>query len=410
MKIKKLFALVTSICLLAVFPVSASAAKTPCKCGETPQVVVKGFLKPLYYNEGGAIEIPALLGHVLMDAQGRSILPATRSWHIDPAQDHSAEPEYEFLHDYRLDTFQAAAHLHDFIETLCAQTGHKKIALSGRSHGASIILTYLKVYGPARLDTFILANGTFHGATLMGEIILGRFGLSGPALLNVLDALEPESDILAAATGLLRNTPVTRFNMRLAGTSFLLGNTLLPMLRRMPSVWAMLPEPYFREARPLLDGYPTLGALVDKYHDEVQTQAAKLIKDAKKAGVKVAVFASYGKAPIPITQNTAYQCDFLADTTYESGGATVAPMGQTLPSVDSTPGKSKYRSPDGIIDAATCILPDQTWFIKYNDHFTLPYALQQWIIRSKTQPSITANPDFPQYLRIFSDGTTAPLK
>ena len=407
MKFKRTIVLLLSLCLLAALPVCASAAERPCSCGEMPQVVVKGFLKPLYYNEGTDCEIPALLGHVLMDAQGRSMLPATRNWSIDPAQDHSVEPEYEFLHDYRLDTFEAAARLHGFIETLCRQTGHGKIALSGRSHGASIILTYLKVYGPGRLDTFILANGTYQGATLMGEIILGRFGLSGPALLNVLDALGPESDFLASTTNLLRKTPLMRLDTRLRGMSLLLGNTLLPMLRRMPSVWAMLPEPYFQQARPLLKGpeYADLLKLVDKYHDEVQTQAADLILGAKKAGVKVAVFASYGKAPIPITQNTAYQCDFLADTTYESGGATVAPMGQTLPA-----GNAKYRSPDGIIDAATCILPDQTWFIKYNDHFTLPYDLQQWIIRGKTQPSIASNPEFPQYLRIFSDGTTAPLR
>jgi len=119
----------------------------------------------------------------------------------------------------------------------------------------------------------------------------------------------------------------------------------------------------------------------------------------------VAVICAYGKAPIPLLSDTTYQCDMLIDTSYSSGGATTALMGQTLP-----PGGSKYRSPDGLVDASTCVLPDQTWFIKYNGHQFLPsFELRQWIIHSKSYPTIRSNPQFPQYLRLIDDNKTEPL-
>ena len=407
MKFTRTIAILLSVCLLAALPISASAASAPCDCGEVLQVEVKGYLRPLRYNQGGSIEIPALLGHLLMDKQGKSILPATMHWSIDPAQDHCAEPEYEFVYDYRIDAFVAAAQLNDFIEALCDMTGHGKVALIGKSYGANVLLAYLKTYGPDRLDTFILSNGAFQGASLIVDLLKGRHAMTGPALLNVLESLGPESTPLMTVVNFLRKTPLMSLNLPLAGLSWVLSKTLIPMMMRFPSAWTMIPGAYYDELRPLLDSDPDFAYLresADRFHNEVRTQAADLILGAKNAGVKVAIVASYGKAPLPVMQNTAYQCDFVMDVAYSSGGAIVAPMGQTLP-----PGKSKYRSPDGIIDAATCILPDQTWFIKYNDHFTLPQDLQQWIVHSKAQPSITTNPEFPQYLRIFSDGSTTPL-
>jgi len=74
------------------------------------------------------------------------------------------------------------------------------------------------------------------------------------------------------------------------------------------------------------------------------------------------------------------------------------------------PSDSKYRGPDGVFDAATCILPDQTWFIKYNGHSTgCMKELIDWIIRSEGQPTVWQNPDFPQYLQRTEDGRAVPL-
>jgi hypothetical protein len=74
------------------------------------------------------------------------------------------------------------------------------------------------------------------------------------------------------------------------------------------------------------------------------------------------------------------------------------------------PSTSKYRSSDGIIDAATCVLPDQTWFVKYNWHNPdCLEDLRQWVIHSKAYPRVGANPDFPQYLMRTEDGKAVPL-
>ena len=418
MKIKKqLTALLLSLCLAGALAVPTAAAKSAaCGCGEVVQVFVRGFLRPLYYNAGLLEGREAFLPlHLFMDAHGDSVLPIGNAWRIDPGQDHTAEPEYEFLYDYRADPFESAGHLNDFIEALCKETKHDKVALTGMSQGTSIVTTYLAQYGTRRLDTLIVINGSWQGVTLFGELMTNRLAFSSEAMINFIASLAPESGFMNWTADLLRKTPAARFKTPPARDLLgeagdrLSAKAAVRALGQMPAVWTFLPDEYFAEARKLLDGdpaYERLRNIADRYYNKVQTQAPRLLREAKKAGVKVAVICAYGKAPIPLLESTDYQCDMLIDTVYASGGATAAPLGETLP-----PGNSRYRSPDGILDAATCALPDQTWFIKYNGHQYAPsWDLRQWIIHSKSCPSVTSNPQYPQYLRLVKDDKTEPLK
>jgi len=173
---------------------------------------------------------------------------------------------------------------------------------------------------------------------------------------------------------------------------------IIPVMVTMPAIWSFVTPEYYERSKLLLGGdpkYDILLATADKYHYEVRLRTEALISEAMHSGTKVAVICSYGMAPIPVVKNADYHSDNLIDSELASGGATFARLGQTLP-----PGNQKYRSPDGIIDASTALLPDNTWFVKYNDHSAgAMYDLRMWIIHADEQPTVWQNPDFPQFLR-----------
>jgi pimeloyl-ACP methyl ester carboxylesterase len=419
MKIKRLTALVLGFCLTAALAPPAFATPAPCGCGEVLQVFVRGFLRPLYYDyEAAAPQKEAfLLLHLLMDDQGKSKLDIGKRWQSGLDHDHLDDPEFEFLYDYRIDAFEQAAQLKDFIEHLCEETGHDKIAISGMSQGTSVVMTYIAQYGTDRLETLILCNGAYQGAALLGELLTNRLALSAPATITFIESLiGSPSPVVSALFDLWRRLPLAGLETPASGDAFwgLLNPAydwaIARLLGQMPAVWTLVPREYRADALKLLKGgkYDYLRGRADKFYDEVQDKVPELLEQAVEDGVKVAVIAAYGKAPIPLTKNASYQTDMIMDTYNASGGATVAPVGEFLDPVGRDPG---YLSPDHLIDASTCNLPDKTWFVKYNGHTYEAYgALRDWIIHYDGVPTIGENADFPQFLRLTEDGLgTEPL-
>jgi len=448
-KIRRVLCAALCACLLLAAAYIPAGAKA-CSCGEVVQIYMEGFGSSLYYNYGTPEQEKAetanmddlafgigrlfrgvglglwqrswapvasgigtvatgVLGHLALDADGKSIQPISEHWRLDPNQDHRERPEYRFHYDFRIDPFEAAAQLNEFIEAVCKATGHSKVALTGHSEGAIITMTYLKQYGTKRLETFILVNGAWQGLTLVGELFTNQFGISGASVTGYIANNDDGSGSLKLAMDLLRKShlldflePMGDFVLDKMGEQ-IYAETLLPTYGTMPILWAFVPNAYYPEARKLLAGNPEYAKLLakaDRYQNEVQSQAGKLLKNAMAKGVKVAIIAGYGFNPIPASRNSTYQNDSMIDTAYESGGATAAPIGQTLP-----PSDSKYRSPDGIFDASTCMFPDQTWFVKNSMHQSSPSReLRDWIIHSKKQPTVWDNPAYPQYLVKGEDG------
>ena len=459
MRIKRIFAVLLILAMLwAVFVLPAQAAG--CGCGEVVQVWVDGFGQALYYDEGtpeereaGTIHtdgiLPslkwvarggarslrqrdwtpfaeglgqvmyALLGHLRVDERGKSVEPIGSHWVIDGEQvkDHTNTPEFWFRYDFRMDPFELAAQLNDFIETLCRKTGHGRVAVTGHSEGANVVVTYISVYGTKRLETVILANGGWQGLTLAGQLFAGQLALDPRAIANLIADQDSGNGVLRTVAELLYASHLLDFTPALG--EFLAGNlmdplfrtTLVPLLATMPAIWAFVPPEYYKEAKKVLGDDPKYGELkarADRFQREVMVPGPALLKKAKANGVKVAVIASYQWAPIPVTKDSFYHSDRLIETARAAGGATIAPFGQTLPPSD---GSVKYRSADNIIDASTCALPDQTWFVKYNWHNPdCLEDLRQWIIHSKTYPSVFSNPEFPQFLQRTEDGKAVPLQ
>jgi len=431
--------------LLAAVAVVPAGAEQACECGAVVQVYLDGFGCALFYDIGtpeqrqvgvsitdnltadifrllgkvllslvtfnskfaadGVVDLlMSLMGHLCMDEQGRSIEPITEIWRLDEGRDHTASPEYTFTYDWRIDPYDAADQLHEFVERLCEVTGHEKIALTGFSEGASVSLAYIERYGTVRLETLILANGAWQGVTLVGEMLNMKLAVTGTSLTAFLAGLPDESGRLAPSMNVVGSlhlldfiSPMIKFIVRKLGDR-VYERGLIPLFGHMPAIWGFIPDEYYAESRHWLAGqekYAYLLGKADAYHYNVQTQAARLLTQAQEDGVKLGIVCGYGYAAVPATQTQGYHTDSLIDTARASGGATVAPFGKTLPA-----SSSPYRSPDGVIDAATCLYPDRTWFIKGMRHENGPSrAWRQWFIHSDGQATVFDDERFPQYMK-----------
>ena len=113
-----------------------------------------------------------------------------------------------------------------------------------------------------------------------------------------------------------------------------------------------------------------MGALLGLLAAALQKRLPGNLKAMQKAGTDVVIVANYGLPNIPINSAYANQTDILIDTKYASVGATTADYGKTLKRTGA------HVSPDRIVDAATCLLPNNTWFFKGVAHVNFWYDSQ----------------------------------
>ena len=90
--------------------------------------------------------------------------------------------------------------------------------------------------------------------------------------------------------------------------------------------------------------------------------------------------------------------------TDSSFGATAAQYGKTLTDAylqkAAQNGTDKYISPDKMVDASTCALPDTTWFIWGMPHADFPDYLFDYLTRffdQNGEVTVFDDPTYPQY-------------
>lgn len=144
---------------------------------------------------------------------------------------------------------------------------------------------------------------------------------------------------------------------------------------------------------------------LDEYHYNVQCKAGEILNKAKKDGVKIMIVAGYNKQRTPLVESYMANSDATVDTKYASVGATVADLNSTLPDgyvQKNEAGVHDHLSKDGVIDASTCLLPENTWFIKDMLHCKIHdghKAMYNWFFYSESQPDVWSNEKYPQFLQ-----------
>lgn len=328
--------------------------------------------------------------------------------------------DYIFNYDSRLDPWEVAESMDEYINAVLEATGKNKVQLVGRCLGGNYVAAYLTRYGADKVDTCVLYVPSTMGTVVCSGTFSGTFKFD-PDVINdyVNTNLTDDSDL----SGLINSVvSVTHsLSMLQPGTDIAesvykqIANQLIPDLliasyATMPAYWSMVDDEHFERAKNFVFGdkkaqYSGLIEKIDNYHYNVMNEFDVTLRRLQEEGLKVAVVAKYNTALPPIFENSSVQADGTIELDKLSFGATSANMGEVLSrsylnSLKGT-GATKYVSKDTIIDASTCVLPDNTWFIKNSTHEDFNTAINKLIyaiLGSKDQFTIWDDPSYPQYL------------
>ena len=314
------------------------------------------------------------------------------------------------------DTLEAAANLNEYIDMVKAQTGHDKVSLVFISLGGTIGNVYLSEHcDPAEVDRVVFAAAAVDGSYLLGDLMAGKSTLGDGNTLyndlipNLISILAEEYEALAyVGNAVARAIPQELFSDFLNEALTRAVNEVLgKLMHNCPSMWALVPSAMYPELSKQLisdDAHKLLKEKTDKYY-EIQKNATKTVQEMTDKGVDIFVICGYDLELLGLVEHYKLSSDNIIQAESTSIGATFANCGETLaedykPVIDET-----YISPDGILDAGTCALPDRTWFIKGQSHLKLQSSINdvielciQLISNYEITDARENNGGYPQFL------------
>ena len=330
--------------------------------------------------------------------------------------------EYGYDHAYYYayssfgNTLEAAANLNEYIDMVKAQTGHDKVSLVFISLGGTIGNVYLSEHcDPTEVDRVVFAAAAVDGSYLLGDLMAGKSTLGdgntiyNELIPNLISILAEEYEALAyVGNAVARAIPQELFSEFLNEALTRAVNEVLgKLMHNCPSMWALVPSAMYPELSKQLisdEAHKLLKEKTDKYY-EIQKNAAKTVQEMTEKGVDIFVICGYDLELLGLVEHYKLSSDNIIQAESTSIGATFANCGETLgddykPAIDKT-----YISPDGILDAGTCALPDRTWFIKGQSHLKLQSSINdvielciQLISNDKITDARVNNDGYPQFL------------
>ena len=337
-------------------------------------------------------------------------------------KDIDDESEFKYTYDWRLDPVDNAKGLYDYIKQVKEFTGHDEIVLASHSQGNTVVASYLHLYGSDGIEKIVFMSPAYQGLSLVGALLTRTCTVTDKEeavaefVMGIMGYEDITAQLVGAIISILNDCGVTGYLLDFVQKILdeqldrVFDDYLIDVMGTMPGVWSFVPDEYYEDAKKAtfrgLDKYDELEKKTDYYHYNVQCKITEIIDAAKKNGTVIASAFGYDISSIPVAAGKENHSDFLIDTKYMSLGATGAHMGETLGDnykQKNTSCGHNHVSPDNIIDASTSAYPEHTWYIKGNPHneFKVPYLkFLTWIILFDGQPTVTSNPDYPQFMEI----------
>lgn len=334
---------------------------------------------------------------------------------------------YYFYYDWRNNPLDIATELRQTVEQAKSETGSDKVSFIAMSFGGMIASSYLYKYGNSDIKNLIYASTAFQGVDMVGKLFAGQIDLNISEGIEYLASVIAENEFVASLVG-LSGEALDKYgkNQSVIIDTYLrkiVSEISLPLYQQVfedtfahfKGMWCMVPSSLYQQAKDymktncdLKDGF---FESVDEYIYSVQENTSSIIETAQANGTNVYIVGAYNYAEIPVTVGDAAHTDMLIDTYLMTGNCTVAPYGETLSKEcytserNCTDESHKHISTDGVIDASTAILPEQTWVIKDMKHVEYNIAhetsdLALWLVTSQERQSVTSNEKYPQFTQI----------
>lgn len=457
---KRYVSFVLTIVIMLTCTLPMVAAQEQCSCGFNPVIYVGALgSAPIYENYGTAQEkvlfrpdagplvksairllaphIPeavsgnydgfadALIqlindnfGNLALDENGNSKDNVYSIRNMPSSAAHGVDISYGFGYDLRLDPVEHADALHLVIQRLKQLTGHSKVQLKASSMGGVVTMAYLEKYGTDDIETIIFQNCPILGTAVAGELFCKKVEVNKNALLNyALDAIPSlKQDLLQGflyglATGL---DDIGMWTSLVGVADKLIINMkdkvyaecLIPIFGTFLGLWSFVPDEYYETAKSIMvdeEAQAGLVAKMDNYHYNVQCRAKEILEAANES-IKIYNVVGYDIQRTPLVTAHKNTSDGTVDTKYASVGAITAPIGECLPEdyTQAIPGSINHISPLRKIDASTCALPLQTWFIKDMLHCNTHkghHKLYELMLTTPEQFTISSFSEYPQFMQ-----------
>ncbi len=386
--------------------------------------VIEGLPEDKWDNYGKALyeELAPIWDDTQLDGDGNAKYGTgvskaeIKQWDDNALKNHGADGkfglnDYKFRYDWRLSPYDHVERLHEYIKKIIKSTGCSQVALVGRCLGGNIITAYLDEYGDEGLVKKVFYDEVMsNGSVVINDFFSGKIKFSDKHIQAYL--LEGEyygkQDVgidLVGVSDLLLEVAERLFDL-LTQTGVAQGiydgvyslyerlyEAFMPAILRATGIgtwvsyWSSVSEEDFDTALDLIfgkEGTETReenAGLVAK----IQTVRERIVKTRTLEGdanlyqkfvndykVEIGIIAGYGLVNPPLIESVDKTGDIVVDTENSSFGATTAGVFDSFPQeyIDkqTAAGLGKYISPDGKIDASTCMFPETTWFIKNKHH------------------------------------------
>ncbi len=333
--------------------------------------------------------------------------------------------EVGFPYDWRLSPETSATELSVFVDKVLAQTGKSKVNILGRCLGGNVLSAYLQNDETAvqKINKAVLYIPSTEGINTIGAIFAGKIEIKAENIDTYIEEYSKYEELIEDEVTrefvLVMISVLEQVKTLDLGVAVLqklidaIKDNLIPRLVRrtygsFPSFWSMVPDEYFEDALAFVYNTPELQqeyagtiALARSYRDNVQLKARDTMKELSKT-IGINVISKYNLPMMPLFADCYATGDGIAETTLTSFGAVTADYGKSLAKdyIDAMSEENrKFLSPDEKVDASTCALPENTWFIKnsYHDHF--PESIDNLIETViTTDITVFTNNDYPQFM------------
>ena len=319
-----------------------------------------------------------------------------QAWRDEAGTKYYVHDRYWFYYDWRLDPIETAAEFKSFVDDILASTGCEQVGVVASCLGTNVVTAYLAVYpehAKEHIRGVAFDGSVVSGAEMLSEAISGKFCVDLTAInrtlrdcaaigmfdvdefvtitLDMLDRTGVDEALLAFPRKVLYDKLVKGVTSALALSTFY----------TWPNYWACVSKEDYPTALEYVFGpegsekrttYAGLIAKLNNYDRVVRQRVPEILKTTVENGVHFGVISKYGFQTLPICKTNDQVSDQFATVKRSSFGATTGTIYHDLPdeylAQRTADGFGDYLSPDGQIDASTCLFPESTWFIKGSSH------------------------------------------
>ncbi|MBQ9879332.1 MAG: hypothetical protein IJM45_02750 [Clostridia bacterium] len=336
---------------------------------------IREFLSPYLYQFFGFMQVDHQ-GHSVEDIDPRIELTADSArwsnmvtegdYTLDKHMTGYIDEDNTYIcgSDFRLGAINNAKRLGVLIDNVLEATGAEKVNIIAQSYGGQLTGTYLSLdpeANGAKVNNVMMMVPALGGATLASDFLSGNLHVNMEELISYLEyGFMSESD----------------FHYLFEQDWFYLANyliaacfdDLMEIAGYWPSIWDFVPYGEYKDLIALRLDPEESSELIEQttyFHENIMARYTENLQRAQAAGATISILAGYG---LPAVTGSQVQSDAIIPTN-SSTGATCAPYGTRFNDGYTCVGEETevegytHISPSMEIDASTCYLPDNTWFM-----------------------------------------------